>query len=116
MNIRHRGIVAEALPELFGNVRDHRIGELQHLANHQILNRETVVAQGFVTTQLALGCFHIPITEIAPEKGVDLVRQWSNFVVGKALLDLSSHFDQARQDPMIVIVAQTGVDPTQDCG
>ena len=71
-------------------MRNDRVGQLQYLANNKVLNGETVISQLFVASQLTLGGFHIPVAEIPPEKGINLMCERRNLEVGKALLELGS--------------------------
>ena len=83
---------------------------MQYLANNKVLNGETVITQLFATLQFSLGGFHIPVTEVSPEKGVNLVSERRNLEVGKALFEVGSDMMETTQNPVIVIVEQIRMD------
>ena len=102
------------MPKFFRDVSDDWVGQLQHLAYDEVLDCEAVVAQSFVALELALGGLDIPIAEISPEEGIDLMRKRLDLVIGETLFQVSCNLLQPTEDPMVVVIKEIGMDAAND--
>lgn len=94
-------IEVEFVPEFFGDEGDEGVEEEEELAEDEVLDGEAVIFGGEVLI-FCFGDFEVPVAEVGPEEGVEVLDGEVEFVDLEVVLDIVEELGEGGEDGVVI--------------